>query len=322
MLHYLSKAPLALRDDHAIYLGILKALSEFAAFTPGVPFSFRSTEGSFDEITREILPLGRYLRSNRELISLFSRWAELRLSNFLGRLAQEVNVEGYKFHNAEYFRLYIRLRVLRDKSGYSLAPHQDSKDTLFAFLLQLDQKNANTSIFLKDRVIEKTDRSSLDLQDYMSAHQFFERFFEKLNIDCSAFRLEPNAFGGVSKYVAWHQNGNVYFSQSVGDEVFVTRFDELRLSVPFGSLLAFHNPLADFAFESSYTRYVRENCRHGFFPTEFVNRPVLLMDLLCAYTNHDTCLPLIEDQNDNDNEFYLFFRKSTSEKMMRNCGFF
>jgi hypothetical protein len=318
MLSFLSKAPLALLDEHSIYREIITSLNSKIDTTRALPFSFKSTKQTYDEATRKIVPLGRIIKEDRDIHSLFSSWIEKRLPYYLKYLSNEVRTKDYSFKDPDSFRIVLRLRILEDQKGYSLAPHRDSEDTLFAFLLQLDPENPTTSAFLKDKQVFKVRGTHPDISDNSGAVSFYRNFFHSID-KTPNFQLDENAFG-YSKFIAWHEDGSAWAAQASNDLLFVTRYDGFRLDVPFGCLLGLHNPLRDYAFSSAYTEYLQQNCAHGFFPSSFEKRPVLLMDLLCGYTSEDTLFSRYG--NCTDEEFYFFFRRSTSEKVLKTAGFF
>ena len=320
MLKFISKAPLALVDDEFDYIKLINHLNIYIDGIVGEPFSFKSTKQSYNEVTRKIVPIGDHVRTDQQLQNLFTNWVEKRLPEFVRYLGNEVKNESFQFRNQENFRLAIRIRVLLDQKGYSLAPHKDSEDTVFAFLLQLHPKNPTTSAFLRDKQVFKVNTNGHPMEDEEDHRRFFQSFFEKIYKEVPNYQIAENAFGGKSKFISWNDDGTVWLTEKKSDVVFANKYDTLPLMVNYGQLLALHNPLSDFAFSSSYTKYIQQNTAHGFFPAQFEQRPVLLMDLLASYSK-DEIQDYMRSKNDS-NEYYFYFKKETSDKIMKAANFF
>jgi len=119
--------------------------------------------------------------------------------------------------------------------------------------------------------------------------------------------------------LAWDHLRTAWLVQAIDGELGLIKYDEQKLAVPYGSILGIHNPLSDFMFSSERTKYFQENCTHGFFPTSFDTRNLLLCDVLCRYSENED--DLIPNDPSPTHHFYVVLRKETTHDMLKNAGF-
>ncbi len=317
MFRYLSKAPLALSHSDTIYPELIGHINETIDSFKPEPFGFKSVKSEYSENSRFIVPLARIFR-DEPISTLLREWVLKHLPDFLGHLRETVSDSSFFFNHPEYLRMYLRFRVLQDRNGYALAPHKDSKDTLFAFLLQLSENNPTTSLFYRSPSVFKLTNPLIVNQEKDSISKVFEGFLNGVYGSSTNFHLTDNQFG-VSKYLAWDQFRSVWMLSNNNNELIIHKYDEHQLKVSFGSLLAIHNPLNDFVFSSERTKFFQEHCTHGFFPCKFEKRNLLLCDLMCKYVKDDK--ELSPPNSNPDHEYFLFLKKDTNLKFLKKSGF-
>jgi hypothetical protein len=317
MYRYLSKAPLALTHSDSIYPELIKRVNETIDSFEPEPFGFKSVKSEYSENARFIVPLARIFREE-PISTLLREWVLKHLPEFLGHLHETVSDSSFIFNQPEHLRMYLRFRVLQDRNGYALAPHKDSKDTLFAFLLQLSEDNPTTSLFYRSPSIYRVTNSLLANQDKDIVCKVVGEFLNGIYGSNTQFHLTDNQFG-VSKFLAWDEFRSVWMLSQNEKELIVHKYDEHQLSVPFGSLLAIHNPLNDFVFSSQRTKFFQEHCTHGFFPCKFEKRNLLLCDLMCNYVKDDK--DLTPTGSNPDHEYFLLLKKETNLKFLKKSGF-
>lgn len=317
MYRYLSKTPLALTHSDNIYLELIRLVNEKIDQFEPEPFGFKSVKSAYAENSRFIVPLARIFREE-PIATLLREWVLKHLPDFLSHLNQTVSDSSFVFNQPEYLRMYLRFRVLQDRNGYSLAPHKDSKDTLFAFLLQLSEGNPTTSLFYRSPSLYKVKNQLLVNADKATINNVVGGFLNDMYGSKTNFELTDNQFG-VSKYLAWDEHRSVWMLSQKEQELLIHKYDEQQLNVPFGKLLAIHNPLNDFVFSSQRTKFFQEHGTHGFFPCKFEKRNLLLCDLLCKYVKDDK--DLTPSSSNPDHEYFLFLKGETNIKFLKKSGF-
>jgi len=317
MLTILSKAPLAFTHTDDVYREIIRELNKHLHLYTPEPFGFKSVASGYAEHSRYIVPLGELFQVD-PLKSTLRAWTINFLPSFLSELYACVATSNLVVFHPDKIRMILRFRVLQDRRGYSLAPHRDSKDTIFAFLLQLSESNPTTSLFFRNNAKYRYRDPIIRANDQASVSTAIGCFFKSLYGYDLGFEISENQFG-VSKFVAWDHLRTAWLVQVVDNEILLIKYDEQKLTVPYGSILAIHNPLSDFMFSSERTKYFQENCTHGFFPTSFDTRNLLLCDVLCRYSENED--DLIPNDPSPTHHFYVVLRKETTHDMLKNAGF-
>jgi len=314
VIRYLSKMPLAFTHSDPFYAMLSKVLLEKASSVTPRPFGFSAAYGTAQESTRFIVPVARVFE-DQAVAEGVRTWISRTFAGFLGALRREVVDASYTLHDAARLRFQLRFRLLQDRRGYALAPHKDSRDTLFAFLLQLDPQNPTTSIFLKSGDGYLFKDAGVD-GDEDSLRLFLTVYLEKLCRRPVVFQLTPNQFG--SGYVAWADDGVAWTAVVSENTLVLHKFDQVRLRVPALQLLALHNPGGSIAFRSDRSAYVQASCSHGFFPADFDIRNVFLADLLCGFTDANALA--IPKDSDPELEHYVLFSKESTMQLLKASG--
>lgn len=317
MYRYLSKTPLALTHTDNTYPELIRLVNESIDQYEPEPFGFKSVMSAYSENSRFIVPLARIFREE-PIATLLREWVLKHIPAFLSHLKETVSDSSFVFNQPEYLRMYLRFRVLQDINGYSLAPHKDSKDTLFAFLLQLSEDNPTTSLFYKSPSLYKVKNPLLINDDKATIKNVVGGFLNEMYGSKTNFELTDNQFG-VSKYLAWDEHRSVWMLSQKDREFLIFKYDEQQLNVPYGKLLAIHNPLQDFVFSSQRTKFFQEHGTHGFFPCKFEKRNLFLCDLLCRYAKDDE--DLTPSNSNPDHEYFLILKSETNLQFLKKSGF-
>jgi hypothetical protein len=315
MLKCLSKAPLVLSHKSDFYLSLIKNINRAIPHTQAKPFGFSAVAGRADETTRFILPLSQAFKEHSTALK---NWVNDYFPVFLTYLGSEIKDEDFSLKkNPEDIRINLRFRVLQDRAGYSLSPHKDSADTLFAFLLQLSDKNPVTSAFLRDKQLFSFEYE--DVKNELNLISALSSYISKIYQDEASIILSKNQFG-VSDYVAWDNRKRAWLVKAAAKHVTLIKYDEIDLNVGYGELLGIHNPLKDLVFTSSTSAYWQKNCCHGFSPKTFDTRNVLLIDALWKVTKSDYATHSPK-QDDAENEFTICMSQQTTKRFLKTAGF-
>jgi len=318
MYKYLSKAPLALAHTDTIYADLIRYLNELIDSHEPEPFEFESIKTESQEIDRFIIPLAKQLRAE-PIATLLRKWTLNHLPVFLEHLRETVLDPSFIFNRSKTLRMYLRFRVFQDRNGYSLAPHKDSEDTLFAFLLQLSEENPTTSLFFLNPKLYKVKIDQLENKNSSDIEKLLRAFLNEAYGAATAFKLSENRFG-EPRFIAWDEHRSVWMASLEDRELIISKYDEQNLKVPYGSLLALHNPRGDYAFSSQTTKFIRGHCAHGFFPSKFEKRNLLLFDLMCTEVSDEEKMRPNPDRNP-DHEYFIFLRSDTNQEILNRSGF-
>lgn len=318
MIRNISKVPLIYSHSSQTYVDLIEILNkEIKALEPR-PFGFQAVLKEAQESERFIYPMAQVFRETR-IKSIVSNWVKQDLSGFLKVLRFDLNAGDYKQNDFKRLRLTIRLRILMDKGHYTLAPHKDSADTIFAFLLQLNSTNPKTCYFLKDPQVYKFDIKSFKFEDTGMVERVLVGALEGFYGSKVSFKLTHNQFG-VSRYVIWDDKGSTWLLKEKDRNVAeLSRHDCYRIDAGPNDLVAIHNPLKDFFFSSTISDQIKVHGTHGFAPAEFSERNVLLIDLLGGYTDEDV-LP-IPNSDYHEGEYFVRLTKNTSHEILKSAGF-
>lgn len=322
MLKCISKIPVAYLHKDPIYQELISAANSVVRELEPIDFGFKSTVDAFDESRRKIYAVGERF-GQEPLRNLLLTWYKKHLPVLLSYLCYDLKDETYKINDPDRLRFMLRFRILEDYDGYALAPHRDSSDTVFAFLLQLADKNPTTSVFLKDKHGALLDLEETNISSKESVRNRLAIFLNKYHGQTTEFSLTENQFKKTDKnaWVVWDSNGiawQVFEDESYKNKLVLLKYDEINLTVPFGNLLALHNPLKNNFFNSSASENIKKHASHGFFPRKIDGkRPVLLFDLIAGYTDRDR---LASDPNGKPDEYSIYFSKNETAEFLNYAG--
>ncbi len=103
----------------------------------------------YSDNKRQIFELGNFCDKDEELSNIIkSTFSEIFQSSF----AAFMGTYRLERTNTQKLVVFIRCRLVKDSPGYFLGPHNDSTDTLFAFLLPIYESQQPTSAFRKIRI--------------------------------------------------------------------------------------------------------------------------------------------------------------------------
>ncbi|MBM3349570.1 MAG: hypothetical protein FJY58_07735 [Betaproteobacteria bacterium] len=318
MLKIVSKSPPAFVHRHLSYAALVDKLAALVEEIEPRPFGFKSVKSAYNEHSRFILPAASVFASD-EIRPILKNWTREVLPEFMQYLGAEVLAEGFKWLvPPQNVRLALRFRILQDRDGYSLAPHKDSADTLFAFLLQLDKKNPCTSLYLRDKrtFVMKTNSTSDDQELYIASAK---KFLESTLSISGELKITDHQFG-IADAVIWEESGNAWQIQRGEDksQIKLTKYDAINIELSENEILGIHNPLKDLVFTSAQSRYWQSNCCHGFYPRAKMRpRNVMLFDLMMTLSKDDRAMVPAQDTDDT---YYVMMEKETSLKLLDSAG--
>jgi len=317
MLRALSKVPIVYAHSSVRYSQMISFLNSGIKPLSPKPFGFKSVLDAHNETLRLIYPAGTLFKS-QDFQDLLLSWVRQDLPVIMASLRRDLESNDFEVLNKNFLRMTLRLRILSDKPQYTLAPHKDSADTIFAFLLQLNEENPFTSYFLRDnKVFKMVEKPNLD--DVNQTSRAVAAFLKSFYGAETSFQLSENQFG-ISKYVFWDERGSAWtFHKEISEVGKLIRFDVHPLKCSHDNLVAIHNPLKDLFFKGSRCDFIRDFGSHGFAPTSFKERNVLLMDLLGGFSREDA-VPLPQG-HDPETEFLLRFSGKTSLELLNLSGF-
>lgn len=312
----LSDFPFAIRDADFDYSELIWKLGAATDSCVPVPFEFTDSKGVIrnDEL-RSIFPIFEILKRDPSLKASLLDWARSKVPVFLKALFDRVADDDLQCHGQDIC-LTLRARVVEDQPGFSLAPHADSRDTLFAFILQLSPNNPTTSGFVRDEVAIKFFRRT----------EISEAEFIELCTHCLTNVLghQPVLTWTVNQFtgqlIAWEINGKCWVTSISGARGEMLGFSEVKLDVPFGSILGIHNPVdSSFLFNSPTARAIGLRSRHGVYPRVERKRKLLLLDLIGTHTKNDFLA--LDGMGTDPNSYFVSFRKDTTSAFLRGSGF-
>jgi hypothetical protein len=304
-----SNCPLCFASHSQLSHQLVSAFASAIEGLEAAPFSFG--DGREEESRRNIFSLRDIFKHDPNLRDLLGQWVRSELPHSVELFAAEAGSD-LKLFEPEKYRMTLRVRVLEDQPGYSLAPHKDSKDTLFAFIGNLNPHNLNTSIFIIKNAIrvgcEKESPLFLNRISDLSS----KLFPEKTN-----FLVTKNDFTGDP--VIWFENGVVFaYSMYETAPIFVVMNEE-KITTTFGEILAIHNPRFPILATSTVIDNSVKFARHGVWPGVVRKRPLLLMDLLGNHSEHDV-LFVDRNERDDDRTHYFYIRPETVRSMLSGAG--
>ena len=319
MITRLAASPLAFADAGFDYAGLAARIADAVSSTDAVDFGFKRevAVGYHQESDRKIVPLQQAFAARPDVRGELNEWARTRMPLFLRALYESVACSDLVMKAPEDLRFALRVRVIEDQPGFSLAPHKDSSDTVFAFLLQLSPENPTTSGFLKRAKSIVIDKKAMRDPTRGGLPSVLPEAIERIYGYRPQLSFTANQFS--ERIVAWEQQDNIWFIDESDERFEAAGFEEVRLDPPFGSLLAVHNPARSEWFRSPLADFNVNNARHGVFPRVYAKRPLVLLDLLGAHSKGEHIS--VEGVGSDPNSYFVIFRRETSQRMMREAGF-
>ena len=141
----ISNCPLCFASFSQLSIRLVSAFASAIEGLEAAPFSFG--DGKEEDSRRNIFSLRDIFKNDPNLRDLLGLWVRSELPHFVELFAAEAG-DDLKVFEPEKYRMTLRVRVLEDQPGYSLAPHKDSKDTLFAFIGNLNPHNLTQALSL------------------------------------------------------------------------------------------------------------------------------------------------------------------------------
>jgi len=259
----LSSKPLAWAHSDFCYSDLIDRLNHAIGSLKPKPFGFNpvNRSGFSAEDKRSIFSMSEIFECDAEIRKLLLAWARDCVPSCLAQLFREMD-DGTMTVATPPFGITLRIRVIEDAPGYSLPPHRDSSDTLFAFILQLADQNPTTSGFAKRENKFKFQAP------YEIKRADFNKIAEQAIKEYLNYR--PEIFWSENQFnetlVGWEENGNAWLVGASGRVGMVQGFIEEKLDVQFLELLALHNPEKSFLFDSEKSRLHASISSHGVYP--------------------------------------------------------
>lgn len=302
-IQIICKTPIIIKDDNFLYKVIANQINDSVDIIKPVPFEFKSKEGrTAVERYRYIYPIQEII-NNTNLRELFKKFSIEILPSFLTALKGEILCDEYSLNDPESLRYCLRIRVFEDKQGYSLQPHQDSSDTIFSFILQLQKKNPKTSVY-RSSIQRNFLLSNKNLTQAERDEQFISIVRDLLPL-CDL----KKSYSQFSENIGVWANGKYFHYVSNHDEMTILELDEKLVEVGEFELYGIHNSHPGiFKFPSSR---MNMGSYHGVHPIDVPSRRLLIMDLIARPVNNSSDMLLLKGVNNDVNSHYMIFKSET-----------
>jgi len=298
----LIKAPLIIEDNDIFYQYLKDKINKEIDSHESKPFSFYANNKIHIEEYRSIYDndIIRYDESIKKDLNYF---AKEKVPQFLEILKKEFNDEDYIFKGIEKIKYVLRVRIIEDKEKYNLAPHRDSQDTIFSFIMHLNNKNSQTCLYkMKNPFsfkIKNLDEYQNEIQNYL--------INERKNIDNLFWG--DNQFGGVP--FLWVDKICYQFNIK-NNIVHAVEYHEIMEKISSNTIYAIHNvknsPLTSTEYNKRNSIYY-----HGVKPIQEKRRKILIMDLLAQETDEEFLN--LKGIGESKDTFYIVYKLETSKKL-------
>lgn len=112
-------------------------------------YAFNFSGQVYTDNKRQIYELGTFCYENAELLDNIKNTFRKIFQTSFAAFRSTYKLERT---NQKKIVIFVRCRLVKDSPGYFLGPHNDSTDTLFAFLLAIKKAQQPTSAFRKIRM--------------------------------------------------------------------------------------------------------------------------------------------------------------------------
>jgi hypothetical protein len=304
-IEIISNKPLVFKHTAETYKEINLNLLEYLGKYNSVPFEFENNKGELiAEKYRRIYPIYDIF-TKKEIQSNLKIIAQAVVPEFLKKLKHEINGDDYSFDQNITLKYCLRIRVLEDIKGYSLQPHKDSEDTIFSFILQLNNNNTRTTTYNKGRQFKLNGNFS-DCPDVL--HKQVASVINKI---CPGEKL----FMGESQFrknIGMWTNDKFFRFEKIKDFVGLQEFNETVLNVGENSLYGISNSLMNY-IRSHKLEEANLSNYHGVRPIQQESRKLMIMDLLAQPTKDDVLM--MKGVNNDKNSYYLIYSPQKCQEL-------
>lgn len=293
----ISSEPIVMEHQDEIYPILIKKLNEILIKSESATFEFNNNNGDLiKEKYRKIYPINSII-NEKELFSILIKFSKEIVPKFIKSLKDEIIDDDYKILYKEKIRYCLRLRLLEDLYGYSLQPHKDSSDTIFSFILQLNDNNIKTSLYEKGKLFKLTGNISAEPEKL------------KLQIASAIEKLCPNEkiFFGESQFkknIGMWTNNKFFRYENINNWVGIQEYNEKTINSKFSNIYGISNSLTKIIY-SSKLKHANEFYYHGVRPTNLKSRKLLVMDLIAQPTFADVLI--MKGVNNDKNSYFMIY---------------
>lgn len=263
------------------------------------PFEFRQYDNKIvQETHRRTFEVASLFR-NPNLNFLIRKFAKDNIEIYLRELKKILLCDDYEIIDIQKIKFSLRIRVIEDVEGYHLAPHRDSPDTIFSFIMQLSEENPTTCTYKFNKTYKTHINKNLEANELLLADQLIRQTYPNLER-----KWQESQFG--KNQCCW-SDGKLFFKyEKMQDWLYVHEFSESDLMTKNFSIYAIHNVLpANKVISSSKYKYFNDKYYHGVPPTSVKSRRLMLMDLIAQPTDQDVLN--LEGVKSDDNCYFVLF---------------
>ena len=248
-----------------------------------------------NEEFRNVFPIEKIIL-NDEVKNFLIKFSNKNVYEYLKILREAIDDADYSYKSLENNKYILRIRFIEDKHGYSLAPHQDSNDTVLSFIIQLDENNSNTTFYKLKKIYK------LKIEDNLKVANKIE-MLNKILLNAGHKKLKWGSFQFNEIPTVFADEIFAYNFIEQKNSISIYKFDEEKCD-DFGDIYAIHNIQQSLITGNKY-KAINDFSFHGVKPIKEKSRKLIILDLIGQNTN-DYYLKLKGIGNDKYTYFVIY----------------